>query len=152
MTSHLFTAFLFICFIFFNSCNKTGKEVLEVQPGKPAGFATSIKGAWELREIIGGLRIPDPGPYFTSGNGYLWKFTDSTYQQYAKGKLVSEGSYILTRDSSVATGRVMDALILPQNHNDKIHFEFSRDTVIFYRGIIAADGTIEKYVMLHNNH
>ncbi len=148
---HFFKTIPFICFIFLISCKKTDKETPKVQPGNTTGFTTSIKGDWELRELIGGLRAPNSSPYFPPGNGFIWKFTDSAYQLYSKGQSVSEGNYVLTKDTSLATGRFMDALIFPQNYNDKIYFEFNRDTLIFYRGVIAADGTTEKYVKLQNN-
>jgi len=44
----------------------------------------------------------------------------------------------------------MDVLILKQNYNEKVFFEIAKDTLILYRGIIAADGTIGKYVRLSN--
>jgi len=40
----------------------------------------------------------------------------------------------------------MDAFKLEQNSSYRTFFEFSNDTLVMYNGMIAADGTITKYV------
>ena len=148
---------LLILTLLLGSCERANKKFPSVQPGPKESpnstitYNSTIKGDWELREILGGLRAPNSSPFFAPGNGYIWKFTDSAYQSYSGQELVRKGNYILTRDTSPATGKLMSLLIFPQNDNDKIYFEFSKDTLTFYRGMIAADGTIEKYVRLQNN-
>ncbi len=156
MMKYSSSTILVLSLILLGSCKKANTENPSVQLGlkvpvdSTITYKTTLKGDWELREIFGGLRAPNLSPYFAPGNGFIWKFTDSAYQLYSNEHLVSKGNYILTKDTSIATGRLMSALILPQNFNDKIYFEFNRDTLVFYRGVIAADGTIEKYVRLQN--
>ncbi len=155
MMNYIYSTILTLILL-LGSCERVNKKYPSVQPGPKESptstitYDTTIKGDWELREILGGLRAPNSSPFFAPGNGYRWKFTDSAYQSYSGQELVSKGNYILARDTSPATGKLMSLLIFPQNDNDKIYFEFSRDTLIFYRGMIAADGTIEKYVRLQN--
>jgi hypothetical protein len=107
----------------------------------------SIIGTWELRVLYGAMLANSPGNYYP-GNGHRWKFTDSLYEQYADGKLVMSGKYSLTKDTCPATGTYMDAFKLEQNFSYKTFFEFLNDTLVLYNGVIAADGTISKYVIL----
>lgn len=106
----------------------------------------SLAGAWELRLAYGGFGLPNTSPVHQPGNGRIWHFADSTYVLYSKGTLVISGDYTRTRDTSPATGTLMDAIVMPQNGNHKIHYGFTKDTLVFFQGSIAADGTIEKYV------
>lgn len=153
MTKHIFLIILLLVFIAFGSCKKPNEANPAIQPdstttGGPTTNETSIIGDWEIRVVIGGYREPNASPYFPPGNGFIWKFKDSTFQHFSKGRMTYEGKYILTKDTSLATGRLMDVLILLKDYKDKIHFEFNKDTLVFYRGLIAADGSIEKYVRL----
>ena len=52
--------------------------------------------------------------------------------------------------TSLATGRYMDAFILNNNNSAELFFEISNNTLTLYRGIIAADGTIETYERIGN--
>lgn len=126
--------FFLALFTLILSCKKNDHET----------YSNSIKGSWELRHVAGGFRAPGQSPDYAPGNGDIWKFSDSTYQHYSNGQLSDEGSYTLTKDTSLATGRYMDALIL-SNGNWKLFFEISKNTLTLYVGIIAADGVIETY-------
>lgn len=106
----------------------------------------ALQNTWELRNVYGGYRTPGTSPNTSPGNKNIWKFTDSTYEQYVSGVLQKTGKYTVTKGTSPATGRLMDALILDNNTTTKLFFEFANDTLVLYRGIVAADGTIEKYV------
>lgn len=143
-----------VLFIYLVSCKKHNNDASSIPKEDNIETKTessnSILGDWELRVIYGGFRASNSSPYYASGNGYIWKFTNSSYQFYSKGHLASNGDYTLTKDTCLATGRFMDALILKQNYNEKVFFEIAKDTLILYRGIIAADGTIGKYVRLPN--
>lgn len=116
--------------------------------------SVSIVNSWELRSSYGGFRAPVRNPSYQPGNGYIWKFTNTNYQLYSEGQVVSSGGYTMTKDTSVAAGRLMDALIINsgQNYNEKIFIQIAKDTLTMYRGIIAADGTIEKYVRVKTAH
>jgi hypothetical protein len=124
------------------SCKKNNADTEKDEAENPG----SVSGSWELRVLYGGYRAPGASPYFAPGNGNIWKFTDSTYQYYGNRQLLCSGEYILGKDTSIATGRFMDYVILKQNYNEKIFFEIVKDILVFYRGQIASDGTIEKYV------
>jgi hypothetical protein len=110
----------------------------------------SFSGSWELRELIG-CQVPGCNPYFEKGNGNTWTFTDSSYQYSVGHELKVAGELILGKDTSLATGRLTDYFIMKNNGNnyywlDKIFFEIKSDTLFLYRGILPADGTIDKYV------
>ncbi len=106
--------------------------------------SASITGSWELRIVYGGFMNTPGGTTYPPGNGYLLKFTDVHYESYAAGVLADSGSYSKTRDLSMATGRVMDAIVL--KNSLKVFYEIKRDTLTLYVGVIAADGAIEKFV------
>ena len=106
-------------------------------------------GSWELRELQGGFRPPNAQIYYSAGNRNIWEFTDSTYKQSFQGEFASVGTYTLTKDTALATGRLMDALNIGDGiYKHQIYFEFNQDTLLLYNGQIAADGTIGKYVRM----
>ncbi len=126
-------------------CSKDSDPAPVINQGPVA-----LQNTWELRSVYGGYRAPGSGPNTSPGNKNIWKFTDTTYQQYSNGVLYVSGKYTLTKDTSPATGQLMDALIFDKNANAKLFFEISNDTLVMYRGLVAADGTIEKYVRVEN--
>lgn len=127
-------------------CSKDSDPAPVINPA-----AVTLQNTWELRSVYGGYRIPGTSPNTNPGNKNIWKFTDTTYQQYANGVLYVSGKYTLTKDTSPATGQLMDALIFDKNTNAKLFFEIANDTLVMYRGLVAADGTIEKYVRVENS-
>jgi len=136
---------LFIGAIVLISCNKAEQKT----NGKQDNSGT-LNGKWELRVLHGGMAVNPSGPNYPPGNGDMWRFTDSLYERYANGQIVVSGKYSLTKDTSQATGKYMDAFILQQDFPYKIFFEFSNDSLVMYNGMIAADGTITKYVRVEN--
>jgi hypothetical protein len=137
---HIRPLIVFALVIFTAGCKKNNTETV----------SNSIKGTWELRYVVGGYRAPGANPDYASGNGNIWEFSDSTYQYYANSQLLGQGSYSITKDTSLATGRYMDALILDNNNSAKLFFEISNNELTLYRGVIAADGTIETYRRIGN--
>jgi len=113
-------------------------------------YSNSLQGDWELRNVFGGFGPPGRPTNFPAGNGHIRSFKDSTFKYYADGKLVDSGTFALTRDTCPATQTLMDAFILSNSYGHKIFFEISKDTLTLYNGVIAADGTIEKYVRINN--
>ncbi|OLY93348.1 hypothetical protein SAMN05444008_107152 [Cnuella takakiae] len=107
---------------------------------------TSLEGEWELRVIYGGMLPQGSGPNLQPGTGNRWKFTADTYQMIPKDGPVTTGTYSRLKDSSLQTNRMMDAILLKDAGNAIVHYEFNIDTLILYSGMIAADGTIQKYV------
>ena len=140
---YLLFSLLLISGIDFIGCNKPDQKKNSNQ-----NSSDSLVGSWELRVLHGGMMPSPHGPNYPPGNGDRWKFTDSLYERYENGQLVVQGKYSLTKDTCPATGTYMDAFILQQDYSYKIFFEFSNDTLVMYNGIIAADGTITKYVSL----
>ena len=138
----------FICVIIF-ACGKAEIESSGSPVPEKKITETSIVGSWELRELRGGFREPNAQVYYLAGNGNTWEFTDSTYRQSFQGDLANHGTYTLTKDTAQATGRLMDAFITnASTYTQKIYFEFNQDTLLLYDGVIAADGTIGKYVRI----
>ncbi|HSB93011.1 MAG TPA: hypothetical protein VLC28_07845 [Flavitalea sp.] len=136
----------FICVVIF-ACGKA--EMENTPPSTPERKIpeTSILGTWELRELQGGFRPANAQVYYPAGNGNTWEFTDSTFKQTYEGVLANEGTYTFTKDTALATGRLMDAFVMStNNYLHQIYFEFKQDTLLLYDGQIAADGTIGKYV------
>jgi hypothetical protein len=131
------------------SCTKDADP--EPVPVPYAGPPLTLQNSWEFRSFVGGYRPPNQNPNLPPGNGIIWKFMDSIYERYDKGQLYRTGKYSVIKDSSRATGRLMDALIFEKNSYPKLHFEIVKDTLIIYMGVISADGTIERYVRIGNN-
>lgn len=127
-----FSLVVLFSLVFIFGCNKSNTSL-------------SIQGTWELRHSEGGYGPPNRNPDFAPGNGNIWKFTSNTYQYYINGELSGTGSFTTTKDVAIATGRKMDALILNGNNEDQLFFEIKNNILTMYRGIIAADGTVQTY-------
>ena len=115
-------------------------------------YSDSLQGAWELRNVFGGFRPAGSPTNFAPGNGTIWSFKDSSFKRYEKGTLVDSGGFIIDRDTCPVTNTLMDAISFRNNSNNygfQIFFEISRDTLTMYHGVIAADGTISKYVRIN---
>jgi len=128
----------------FISCKKDGTQA----KNKVHGLQT-LPGAWELRYMYGGgtgLAVPEKT---RSGNGYIKRFTDSVYWFANEDKVWDSGTYKLTTGINPETNVETDAMIL---HGDTLlprYFQIADDTLTIYTGIVAADGTIEKYVRIY---
>ena len=140
-----FTPFilLILCILVILGCNRSKTS------DEKKIYSDSLQGAWELRELRGGM-IAGLSPYYSPGNGNVWSFSDSTFKHYAEGKLVDSGTYTLTRDTCPATLTEMDAFVLSNSYGYEIFFEISKDTLTLYTGVIAADGTIAKYIRINS--
>ena len=133
--------------LLFGGCDKKSSSDKAKEPVENSNL---IVGEWELRDLTGGM-VPNQKPGYPPGNGDKYKFVDlHYYERYIDGKVVASGSYSLAKDTCPATGRYMNAFVLEQNAPWKIYFEFSNDTLVLYNGIIAADGTISRYVKVKN--
>jgi hypothetical protein len=142
---------LFMLLNLQSACTKGDDAQIAIDPVLTSDNSpVSLQNSWELRYVYGGYRAPNSNPNYAPGNKNIWKFMDSTYQQYSGGVLQKTGKYTLTKDTAAATGRYMDAMILDKNVVAKLFFEFSKDTLVIYRGVISADGTVEKYVRIAN--
>lgn len=110
--------------------------------GKSLGPA-ALPGTWELRWAFGGFAWQSYD--YPPGNGHVWKITADNYQVLRNGQVMESNTYTLTKDSSMATGQLMDAMVLAP-YRRQVYFTVTKDTLTLYHGHIAADGTIEKYV------
>jgi len=69
---------------------------------------TSIVGTWELESIYGS----DLGKHtYPLGNGTLFKFTDSGFEEFSGGAK-GIGTYVIEKDSFHANGYNMDRITL----------------------------------------
>jgi hypothetical protein len=142
---------LFMLLNLQSACTKGDDAQIVVDPVLTSNNGpVSLQNSWELRSLYGGYSAPNRNPNYAPGNKNIWKFMDSTYKQYSGGVLRKTGTYTLTKGTSPATGRYMDVMILDRNAGAELFFEFSKDTLVLYRGVIAADGTVEKYVRIPN--
>ena len=115
-----------------------------------ASVASSIVGTWELRHLVGGLQSPGNNPDYPPGNGNILNFSDSSYYYYyPNGQLRGNGSYSLVKDTCVATGQYMDGIIFDRQSYSERCFEIKNNILTLYRGIVAADRTIETYERIY---
>ena len=144
-------AFVFLTFsiLGYTSCKKQA-DSFKQENSLPAD--STLQGDWELRTLIG-CQVPGCNPIFQPGNGQIWKFSDSTFKFYVNHTLVDSGVLIQGTDSCLATNRVMNYFARKNDNNyyyylDKLFFAFTNNQLVIYRGVVAADGTIEKYSRL----
>lgn len=137
---HLYLAAIVLCITFFGSCDK---DSLATQ--KPNGKV--LAGVWELRAISGGPLVYNPNDY-RPGNGSLWIFTETTFEQFYKDSLRRKGAYAVSRGAGIDlnTGRNIDQFIF--NNEPAESFELRNDTLRFYFGSIPLDGVIEMFVKI----
>lgn len=109
----------------------------------------TLPGIWELRSVSGGNNSNNPGT-FEPGNGNLWRFTNTTYHIYNNGSIADSGIYTISNGINPQTGMQSDALLLDGFTLYPLYFDITNDTLTFYHGIVAADGTINKYVRIAN--
>ena len=132
-------AVLALISLFVFSCSKSKKT--------PPASAPNIVGSWELRKVTGGMTGQLS---YAPGNGNKYIFIDNNYEIYVNHNLIESGTFTKTRDHSYITNKETDAVILSTNNN-KIYYEFAdnNNSLILYFGIIAADGTVNKYARVN---
>jgi len=120
----------------FDSCKKKGVR----------GDSASIIGAWELRQAQNGMV---PTKDFSSGNGNIFKFSDSLYEKYTNGNLIKRGHYRIVNDTSVASevglvvpsGQFSNRIIFDSDFTSpKTFIQRSNNTLIFLSGFFPTDG------------
>ena len=131
--------FLVLSGIFFIACKKAS-----VDQGSSCDL--SIVGIWELRQAQNGMT---PLINYSSGNGNILQFTDSTYKRYKDGNLTITGHYIIIRDTSVTTetglaispGQFIYRIIFDGDvTSHKTFFEISNNSLTFLSGFFPIDG------------
>jgi hypothetical protein len=122
------------CIIFLSGCTKDGVH-----------FKPRLTGSWELRDIKGGFFGPGGPPDVTPGNGNMLKFSDSEYQFYSRGQLITRGTYIVIKKDTYNGSFPADALVLDSLQYEFARFTITKNTLTIYHGSIAADGYIAKY-------
>ncbi|HMG67530.1 MAG TPA: hypothetical protein VK588_07585 [Chitinophagaceae bacterium] len=136
--------FILFCACTFSSCNK------HIQSSEqPNGKV--LPGLWELRAESGGQVPYDPNNY-KPGNGSLWKFTQTEFARIYKDSVYRSGTYAirLGAGTDLNTGRKIDQFVF--NNEPAESFELRNDTLRFYYGFIPADGDIEMYVKIAEDH
>jgi len=139
MKGYTVTIFLGLILVFFGSCKKdeTVKRVTSY---------TSIVGAWELRQTQNGM-IPTIN--YSSGNGNILKFSNSTYEKYINNNLVKSGHYIIIEDTSAETevglvipsGQFVHRIVYDNDFaSRKTFIEISNNKLTFLSGFFPLDG------------
>jgi len=134
---------IFTLFMLTLGCKKTNSV-----PDNSVHGERALPGVWELRSVYGGNSVAGGGNYLP-GNGYKWKFTGTAYWLYVNNTVADSGLYKLSSGVNPQTSLETNAMIL----NDtpfSLYYEIANDTLTIYRGVVAADGTIEKYVRIEN--
>ncbi len=89
--------YLLFFLIAFISCKKQG-----------ASPSIDITGKWELRVVSGGWSGTHTYP---KGNGNIYVLTATRYQIYSGGNLLKQGTYTLTKKTSMLQNKLMDAIV-----------------------------------------
>lgn len=135
-----YLVFILVCAVFFTSCEKD-RQSPEQTNGKV------LQGVWELRAVAGGMLPNNPNDY-RPGNGSLWAFKQTTFERIYKDSVYLSGTYSISRGTgtNLNTGQKIDQFIF--NNDPAESFELMNDTLRFYYGAIAYDGTIEMFVKI----
>lgn len=132
--------------IFSMSCKKS-QTSNDIDTSPYGGTVNLLYGTWEMRSTYGTSGSCQNATY-TIGNGNMWKFTDGGYEEYEKSQILSRGKYILLTDSCAATGRIMEAIVLPESNYLKMYCDVSRDSLILYRTSTPNDVSIARFVRI----
>lgn len=93
-----------------------------------ASPSTDIIGKWELRVESGGWSGTQTYP---KGNGHIYAFTKRQYQQYSGGNLIRQGTYTLTKKTSLLQNKLVDAIAFDNLTDTPITVvEFSSDQLV----------------------
>lgn len=132
---------LFLLASYLQSCSNNTKDIQQ-----PRVNSNVLPGVWEYRFFEGGLFGQDPSVY-QPGNGRLWAFTDSLFQYIDKDSVYYSGTYSISHDGTDPnTNRQIDKFTF-SNYPDQ-SFELRDDTLRFYNGPLAGDGTIQYFVKI----
>jgi hypothetical protein len=125
--------------LLFCSCKKDGTA-------KGITNSTSIVGAWEIRQVQNGM-IPTID--YSSGNGNILKFSDSTYEKYTNNNIVKSGHYIVIEDDSVVAevglaiphGQFTHRIVYDNDFGSpKTFFQIANNKLTFLSGFFPLDG------------
>lgn len=104
-----------------------------------------LTGTWELRSVYGGYSATGGGN-FEPGNGSIWQFSDNNYWYYSEGVTIDSGSYKQTSGINPQTNINTNALVFKNDTGWNVYYQITGDTLTLYSGVVAADGTVSKYV------
>lgn len=137
-------AIVFICILLGISCSKDVAKTNNVV----AGLQT-LPGNWELRSFFGGTTAAMAGNY-KPGNGRTAQFTNDEFWFAYPGYETYTGNYTLSSGINPETNTEMNAMILNKDSLLPRYFTIADDTLTLYTGVVAGDGTIEKFVRIAN--
>jgi hypothetical protein len=127
----------FIIFFFIVTSILTGCK-------KERELPQSLLGKWEVRHVSGSQVATKPSA-LKAGNGDIIEFSDSQFQRFQNGKVISKGTYILIKDSTKIDGiEYADALIY-NNESLKHYVNVSGNKLMISIGSIAFDGMTVTY-------
>lgn len=93
-----------------------------------------LAGSWELRSVIGGyIDITAPQPSYPPGNGTIFNFTETTYEELKDGQIIKSGTYQLSKEKFFDSDRLMYRIV------------FDGDTAAFKQYVELIDGKLKIY-------
>jgi len=107
---------------------------------------TSLNGTWELRYLVG-IQVPDIDPNFKAGNGNVFKFSGQHYDRIIDGKTVLSGTYTISAHKTPVNNTESNYSLVFDN-DTKLLINLSKNKLVVFDGVIAADGTESTYEKL----
>ncbi|MDO7743911.1 MAG: hypothetical protein MUP99_09060 [Pedobacter sp.] len=107
---------------------------------------TTLNGTWELR-YLAGIQVPDVDPNFKAGNGNVFKFDGQHYDRIIDGKTVSSGTYTISLHKTPVNNTESNYSLVFDN-DTKLLINLSKNKLVVFDGVIAADGTESTYEKL----
>jgi hypothetical protein len=106
----------------------------------------TIVGIWELKTVSGG--VGGLTYNFSHGNGYILKFSDSTFEQYVSGAITDYGSYYVVKDTVSCDIFKHNIIFHGQNGTINQRLYIVSDDLALNDGCRFADGYNRHYVRL----
>jgi len=109
----------------------------------------SIIGKWELKTSISGSTGQKTD--YSSGNGNIFVFAKSNYQNYSDQKLIKSGTYKVVKGISMITN-VMGNRIIYDNETDAVRVFIDTHDGNLNLNIDAVDGPATIYKAIENSN
>jgi hypothetical protein len=107
----------------------------------------ALIGKWELRDVSGS-QVSNKPSALKAGNGDIIEFSDSQFQHFQNGKIISSGTYILIKDSTKIDGTEYADALIYNKENLKWYVKVSGSKLMMSIGSIALDGMTVTYQKL----
>jgi len=111
---------------------------------KKEASVSSLNGTWEFKSMIGGQPVSTPD---TAKHVSQLRFADQQFEKYDDGKLTDSGTFTITAEKKSINNNQANYYLT--THGDhKQYIKLSKNELVVFEGVIAADGVELYYTKL----